>query len=538
MAAYSRRRETAVKIKGFWDSFKRTKRGVIGLVVICLSVVIALFGPMFTTLDALYPQWPGYYPAGPIPACHELSVPIWYRYLPGGDEYSENTEIMSDYRFTTSEVFNTEWRQETSNDLVNVAYSPVHGSQEDGCVKVSYQRSSGLPAPVNNRLNMSYDFRYPFKNPPRSFWIHSSYFIEGTVSKNLTVSMRLAFYRKDTQLLANYAYNKYKNLIFTQDSLTIYKYPLVTHPLIYDVVEWRHIWTRMTHPDIFLDEKYYLNPEKVIFPAAGNYTLTVEVDFQDKGENAKDVTVYLDNINLLFYGDAFGLLGSDGMGGQARDIFTALLHGAQISVFVGLFTATISVAIGLLLGLTAGYLGGYADEGIMRFADFLIGLPGLPLLIVLAVILSPSVWNIVLILSLMGWMGFSRSIRSMTLSLRERSFVEAAKASGASRSRILFRHLLPNVIPLVYLALATSVPGAIVAEASLSFLGLFDPTRITWGRMLNEFTNSGVAMTKGFERYWFWVLPPGIGISLLAISFIMIGYSLDEILNPKLRQRR
>jgi len=524
-------------LKSFWKEFTRTKRGLIGGITIILFIIVSLIGPAFTTYDPLFPQWPGYYPAGPIPATLELCVPIWYRHLPGGDQLSENMEVVSDYKFTSSDAMN-EWNRKVTNpNFASATYNSQKGSLNDGCIQISYNRQASDTVPEEGTaVTFLHDFTYPYKSYPKQFWIHFSYLIDGAIPSNLALSLSLSLLRRDTSPLANYTYPS--SLITSEDSMIVYKYPLDTYKLTSDLTGWKHEWARSTKPEIFNDAKYYLNPGIKIFPKPGDYTFVLDVIFDDKGDTSRSLTVFLDNINILLYGNAFGLLGSDGVTGQPRDMFTALLHGAQISVMVGLLVATCSVAIGLVLGLIAGYFGSLTDEVIMRVADFLIGLPGLPLLIVLAVVLKPSVFNIVVILVFMGWMGFSRNIRSMTLSLRERAFVEAARASGSGRFRILFRHIMPNVFPLVYLALAVSVPGAIVAEASLSFLGLFDPTRITWGRMFNEFTRSGVALTKGFSEYWFWVLPPGIAISALAISFIMLGYSLDEILNPKFRRRR
>ncbi|MEM2522841.1 MAG: ABC transporter permease, partial [Candidatus Bathyarchaeia archaeon] len=275
-----------------------------------------------------------------------------------------------------------------------------------------------------------------------------------------------------------------------------------------------------------------------IFPTVGDYVFKIDITFNDQGAQTQEIKVYLDNVQILLYGDAHGLLGTDADPTAPRDIFSSLIYGSRISITVGLLVALIAVTIGLLVGLTAGYIGGITDEILMRFADFLMVLPTLPLLIILAYLLSPSIWNIIAILAFLGWMGFSRNIRSVTLSLRERAFVEAAKVVGAGRFHIIRQHIFPNVVPLVYLALSLSVPGAIISEASLSFLGLFDPEVMSWGRMINEFNSSGVAVTKGFSDYWFWVIPPGLCISSLAISFILIGYALDEILNPKLRMRR
>ena len=164
----------------------------------------------------------------------------------------------------------------------------------------------------------------------------------------------------------------------------------------------------------------------------------------------------------------------------------------------------------------------------------------IPLALVVLIILSPliliailgqSIWNIIIVISVLGWMGFSRTVRSQVLSLKERAFIEAARASGGSTIHIAMRHILPNVMGLVYVSLATSVPAAITAEAALSFLGLGDPRIMSWGQMLHDIVY--YAAIK--ELYW--VVPPGLCIAVLALSFVMMGFSLDEILNPRLRRR-
>jgi len=129
-------------------------------------------------------------------------------------------------------------------------------------------------------------------------------------------------------------------------------------------------------------------------------------------------------------------------------------------------------------------------------------------------------------------MGFTRVVRSQVLSLKERPFVEAAKAIGAGKFHIILTHILPNVVSLVYVSLALAVPGAILAEAALSWLGLYDPHVMSWGRMLHD-----AQFEQGIEKWW-WIVPPGLCIALVSLSFILLGYALDEILNPKLRRRR
>jgi peptide/nickel transport system permease protein len=244
---------------------------------------------------------------------------------------------------------------------------------------------------------------------------------------------------------------------------------------------------------------------------------------------AVETTVYLDNLWLSFDGRIWGVLGTDQYG---RDLWSQLIYGAGISLYVGVLAAVLSVVLGLIVGLAAGYLGRYADEVLMRFSDMLLVIPTLPLLIVLIAVIGPALENLILVVGLLGWMGFARLVRSQVLTLKERPFVEAAKAVGAGKMHIMVKHILPNVVSLVYVSLATSVPGAIVAEAALSFLGFYDPNRMSWGRMLRE------AQGSGGVRYWWWILPPGMCIAFLAIAFIMLGFALDEVFNPRLRQRR
>ena len=265
----------------------------------------------------------------------------------------------------------------------------------------------------------------------------------------------------------------------------------------------------------------------------GRYLVGFEIAFQDIipefSNDAVSVTVNLDDIHLKMMGTSYGILGADQEG---RDLFAQLVWGARISLYIGLLVAFMSVGIGLVVGLVAGYVGGAADQILMRFNDLLLVLPGLPLLIVLVAVLGARIENLIFLLGILGWNGFARVVRSQVLSLRERSFVEAAKAAGAGTGHILLRHILPSVMSLVYISLATAVPGAITTEAALAWLGFYDPNRMSWGRMLHE------VFASGATRNWWWIVPPGICIALIAVAFILLGYALDEILNPKLRVRK
>lgn len=277
----------------------------------------------------------------------------------------------------------------------------------------------------------------------------------------------------------------------------------------------------------------FSDPREVdsFFPSKpGNYVWGVEITFYDTSSPDKNVetVVYIDDFHLRLVGTSYGLLGTDQYG---RDLLSQLLYGARISLYVGLLTSILSVAIGLVVGLAAGYFGGPIDEFLMRTNDLLLVLPGLPLLIVLVAILGAKIENLIILLGLLGWNGFARVVRSMVLSIKERPFIEAAKAAGAGSGHIIMKHIIPCVMAIVYVSLATSVPGAITAEAALSWLGFYDPMRMSWGRMLHE------VFVSGATRSWWWIIPPGLCIALIASAFILLGYALDEILNPKLRMR-
>lgn len=224
------------------------------------------------------------------------------------------------------------------------------------------------------------------------------------------------------------------------------------------------------------------------------------------------------------------LLGTTITTGQ--DIFSMLLYGTRVSLLVGLISGLCIALLGSLMGLAAGYVGGITDSLIMRLVDILLVIPTLPLTIVLTNLFGKSYLMIIFIFSLFGWPGLARVIRSQVLVLKNSNYVKAAELYGASRRHIMFRHILPGVSHLLIMSTCLTSAGIMVAEAGLSFLGLGDPTAISWGRMLAE-AQSGGALLFG---HWWRILAPGIGIFLSVFSFMRIGLVLEEIFNPRMRQ--
>jgi peptide/nickel transport system permease protein len=218
--------------------------------------------------------------------------------------------------------------------------------------------------------------------------------------------------------------------------------------------------------------------------------------------------------------------GTDELG---RDIFSRIVYGTRISMLVGLSVVLVSCSIGLFLGSVAGYLGGWFDEVLMRLVDVLLAFPGILLAIALVAFWGPGLDKLILALVAVGWVGYARLVRGQILKVKELDFVKAARSLGASGFHIIVRHLIPNIIQPVLVQASIGMAGAILAEASLSFLGLGVPPPLpSWGAMLND------GRSHLFDAPHL-VLFPGLATMLAVLAFNFLGDGLREILNPKLR---
>ncbi|MCF8104482.1 MAG: ABC transporter permease [Desulfohalobiaceae bacterium] len=222
-------------------------------------------------------------------------------------------------------------------------------------------------------------------------------------------------------------------------------------------------------------------------------------------------------------------LGTDNIG---RDLLSQLLTGARIAFLVGITAAFMSIVFGTLIGMVAGYSGKIIDSLLMRFADMVMVMPSLLVVLLLSSLFGQlNIWIIVVLIALFRWPGISRMIRSQTLSLKQRPFIDMARLAGASHLRIIFRHILPNVLPMALLYMTFRVTSAIIVEAALAFLGFGDPNTVSWGMMLQWVWKTGHMFQAPY-----WLLPPGICISLITLSFYMMGRAMEEVLDPRLRK--
>lgn len=232
---------------------------------------------------------------------------------------------------------------------------------------------------------------------------------------------------------------------------------------------------------------------------------------------------------------------------QGRDMLNLTVHGTRVSMVIGLLATLITVFIGALLGIISGFIGGRTDTLLMRITDFFLVLPTFVLALILAPILLDVIGTqaelfgmrmtlvvIVVVIGITSWAATARIIRSQTLSLRERAFVDRARVVGAGPNWIMRRHILPNVVNLIVANTVLTFAGAVLTETTLSFIGLGDPFQPSWGQLLNQAQADGAA---GLGAWWV-IAPPGIAIILVVLAFTLVGSALDDILNPRLRGRR
>jgi peptide/nickel transport system permease protein len=232
---------------------------------------------------------------------------------------------------------------------------------------------------------------------------------------------------------------------------------------------------------------------------------------------------------VILGGKVYGIMGTDDL---RHDLAIGLLWAAPVALFIGLTVSVAAVLIGLLYGIIAGYKGSRTDEGLMRINDVFYSLPTLPLLVILSLTVGRSIFLITGFLVIFGWVGMAKISRSLALQIKNLQYIEAARLMGQSDTKIIFKHIIPQLLPLTFASIAIAVPSAILGEAALSFLGLGDPSIPTWGQILHDAHIAG-AMSRGL---WWWIVPPGLMIAVTGLAFVLIGNALDNIVN--IRSRR
>ncbi len=222
------------------------------------------------------------------------------------------------------------------------------------------------------------------------------------------------------------------------------------------------------------------------------------------------------------------LFGTTNLG---RDIFSQVVLGTRVALLVGFLAALLVTVVGVTVGLCAGYYGGRVDALLMRVVDVAYTVPFEPFVIILVNILRPNVWNLILAMILVMWRSPARTIRAQVMSISQRPYIKAARVAGASNFRIIFCHIAPNIMPLMFLYVALTVGWAIMAEAGVSFLGFGDPRITSWGQILQL-----AFLTGAMRQAWWWTVPPGLCITLVVLSVYFISRAYEKVANPRLQE--
>ncbi len=472
IAQPSRWRDLGVSLRGFWKEFSQIKYGVAGLILLAIFFLMIVFEPWLIPFPEASERWRdiSYWDSNPRNA-----APVWVN-----------------------------WFSRQKGATHQYLRDPILEVEEQARFKVI-------------KGTFSYDYRFDL--PPTGLSLR------GLGKGDLRLTVRLE--RPDGQEIELY-----------KDSLRRRKEDELKLPLgglqaastafefgqSYDSAEnVKRINRHMIRPyNIFFaraQEGILLKPE----PLPGEYKIHLEV--VAIGQDA-----YIKDPYLIVSGRVFGLLGTDN---SRRDIWSGVVAGIKWAMFIGLLTAFISVVIGVTYGVTSAYFGGWIDSMMMRIFEVFVSIPILPVLIVLSAVFKPTIWLLIFMMTVFFWTGPVRTVRSIGMQIREETYIEAAYALNASHARIIFKHMVPQLIPYAFATMALAVPRAIIFEASISLLGFGDASIVTWGQILHDAMNGGAIL----QGLWWWVIPPGLTIALMSMTFAFIGFSMDKILNPKLKTR-
>jgi len=457
----------------FWDEFRKEKSGLIGLAILILSLLVVIFEPLILPWKEVNSKW--------------RSIDYW-------QDNSANAPPA--------------W-----TNLFSKLKAPVTAKIENGT-----REESDLEGGIKL---VTYTFLYPYAadKAPLDIIFH--------MTGHGDIPFQIEIERPDGQALA--LTQRFEQGLNGQDiRISIDNDGRETAFSFLKSIESQEALERYSGKSIRTADILFnvAKPGMVtaFSPLKGTYKLMVKAMLLDP-ENSDIQKPY-----AVVTGSVSGILGTDD---SKRDLFSGLVAGLKWALIIGLLTSAISVLIGVMYGIVSAYFGGAVDSVMQFIYQIINSIPVLPVLIVISAIFKPNIYMLIAVMVLFFWTGSVMTVRSMALQIKEETYIEAAKALGAKKSRIIFKHMVPILIPYSFASMALSVPSAIVYESSVSLLGLGDATIVTWGQILHD-AMQGAAILKGI---WWWIMPPGLLIAIMGMTFAFVGFSMDKILHPKLKTR-
>ncbi|MFW9908324.1 MAG: ABC transporter permease subunit [Candidatus Thorarchaeota archaeon] len=510
-----------VSASGFWREYRKHKIGILGIIVLFFYIGMAFGAPIFATHD----------PSPNAKVAPSFLAPGWMSFFdPTGvatgefmpDEFLNNADEIS-IEEPVSGLHQDEFAAEHFVDTQGEGAMNLTWTHTPGSMDWRLYDPSGQMPDSNSFIYFTQSFEWTYNRLPSDVNMTLEYAVTRTGDFQ-------------TQEAGGLMFKIYMWLI---DSSGNWRQVYRSFPPYTEIYQNRRIdlnyfdiaeaWRGMIEDETGQQE----DPDNILTVAVGlaptsNFRSYLATEPED--EYTGSVTVTFRRVSMMVYGDYFGVLGTTDKGGDA---WSQLVFGSRVSLTIGILATGLATAVGVIVGLVAGYFGGKTDEVLMRFVDFLLVIPSLPLMMVLAAFLGPTIENIIVVISILGWTGTSRLIRSQVMAEKNKAYVESARAIGASDTYIIFRHVLPNVTPILFANITLGVVGAILSESGLAFLGLTDPSAPSWGRMLADAQGTG-----GFSAGAWWVVVfPGLMITILSLAFTFVGHTLDQVLNPRLRER-
>lgn len=505
----------------------KNKIGLAGLIIIIFFSLLAILAPYITYNDP-----------NQVLVSSPWAIPEWATVFPPYQGWPTNMQLVSSDISSWNNVVIQHSQYTLSTGATTIPSSILAVSRySQGQVSNKYiEINSTIPATILPEyitiLNSSTTFEYNYK-PPYNFYF--GLFVYPNVVSNITDFFFLITLKTPSGKV--YHLTDYLIMGSSTQEVISYRNGLSLH-------KWNAISLNTFLPDVNIAAlgsggAAKPNTGLIYLNETGKYTYEIQLVAITSSSNGF-LSLKISNPYFFVLGRAYGLMGTDYEG---RDLWSQFAFGARISMEVGILAGVFSVLLGAFIGLFAGFIEGILSEVTMRVTDIFLVIPFLPLAIVFITVISQNAflaqtiyfWLIVLFV-IFGWPGVTRVIRAQVLSLKQRGYIEAAKVLGARGGYIIRRHLLPGVMGLVYANIALSVPGFILTEAALDFLFPGVSETPTWGRTLSEAFQFASAAAY-YDYAWWWFIFPGIAIVIVSLSFVMLGYALDEIFNPRLRGR-